>query len=172
MTSLLLQGQRSSQAYRVIRLDLLSNIVYIVSMFLRRTVSEILPFKVLGFELPILTLRSHSRSKVKGQSEFEKRSYMISYQCVIVTWPSDVLLREICDLSLEQFFWIPDLTLRGHRRSKIKVDLRVLGMGSYQCLSALSSTVWPQYNTRRTDGHARKKSPSYALCIACTASVG
>ena len=25
---------------------------------------------------------------------------------------------------------------------------------------------------RQTDGHARKKSPSYALCIACTASVG
>ena len=24
----------------------------------------------------------------------------------------------------------------------------------------------------QTDGHARKKSPSYALCIACTASVG
>ena len=24
----------------------------------------------------------------------------------------------------------------------------------------------------RTDGHARKKNPTYALCIACTASVG
>ena len=24
----------------------------------------------------------------------------------------------------------------------------------------------------QTDGHDRKKSPSYALCIACTASVG
>ena len=34
----------------------------------------------------------------------------------------------------------------------------------------------PQYKTRQTDRrtieHARKKSPSYALCIACTASVG
>ena len=34
-------------------------------MLLRRTVSEIQPCKVLGFELPILTLRGHSRSKVK-----------------------------------------------------------------------------------------------------------
>ena len=40
-------------------------------------------------------------------------------------------LRDICDFSLEPFFEIPVLTLRGRRRSKVKVDLEVLGMGSY-----------------------------------------
>ena len=45
-------------------------------MLLRRTVSEIQPFKDLGFELPILTLRGHSRSKVKVNLE---RSHMVSY---------------------------------------------------------------------------------------------
>ena len=51
-------------------------------------------------------------------------------------------------------FLIPGLTLRGHRRSKIKVDLGVLGISFYKCLIvtiALSSTVWPQYKTRRMD---------------------
>ena len=38
-------------------------------MLLRRTVSEIQPFKDLGFELPILTLRGHRRSKVKVDLE-------------------------------------------------------------------------------------------------------
>ena len=45
-------------------------------MLLRRTVTEIQPFKVLGFELPILTLRGHSRSKVKVNLEM---SYVVSY---------------------------------------------------------------------------------------------
>ena len=40
-------------------------------------------------------------------------------------------LRDISDFSLEPFFGIPVLTLRGRRRSKVKVDLGVLGMGSY-----------------------------------------
>ena len=40
-------------------------------------------------------------------------------------------LRDICDFSLEPFFGISVLTLRGRRMSKVKVDLRVLGMGSY-----------------------------------------
>ena len=40
-------------------------------------------------------------------------------------------LRDICDFSLEPFFGILVMTLRGRRRSKVKVDLGVLGMGSY-----------------------------------------
>ena len=40
-------------------------------------------------------------------------------------------LRDICDFSLESLFKIPVLTLKGRRRSKVKVDLGVLGMGSY-----------------------------------------
>ena len=51
-------------------------ILFISIMLLRRTVSEIQPFKDLGFELPILTLRGHPRSKIKVNME---RSYMISY---------------------------------------------------------------------------------------------
>jgi hypothetical protein len=51
-------------------------------MLLRRTVSEIQPFKVLMFELPILTLRGYSRSKVKVNME---RSNMVSDPRLIVT---------------------------------------------------------------------------------------
>ena len=54
------------------------------------------------------------------------------------------LVRDICAFSLKPFFGSPSLSLRGHRRSKVKVDLGVLGMGSYKCLIvtiALSSTV-------------------------------
>ena len=40
-------------------------------------------------------------------------------------------LRDICDFSLEPFLGIPVLTLRGSRRSKVKVDLGVLGISSY-----------------------------------------
>ena len=68
-----IQGQWLS--YHVIRFDLLSNIVYINITLLRRSVSETQPFKVLGFELPILTLRGHSRSMGKVNLE---RTHMIS----------------------------------------------------------------------------------------------
>ena len=40
-------------------------------------------------------------------------------------------LRDISDFSLEPFFGIPVLTLRGRRRSKVKVDLGVFVMGFY-----------------------------------------
>ena len=39
-------------------------------------------------------------------------------------------LRDNSDFSLEPFFGIPVFTL-GRRRSEVKVDLEVLGMGSY-----------------------------------------
>ena len=38
-------------------------------------------------------------------------------------------LRDICDFSMEPFIGIPVSTLRGRRRSKVKVDLGVFGMG-------------------------------------------
>ena len=48
--------------------DLLNNIIG--SMLLRLTVSEIEPFKVLRFELLILTLRGRGNSKVKMDLAF------------------------------------------------------------------------------------------------------
>ena len=83
-------------------------------MLLRRTVSEIQPFKVLGFELPILTLRGHSWSKV--MVDFE-RSYMISYLCLIVTLVVGCDVYEIFAIFIGTIFRIPVLTLRGRRRS-------------------------------------------------------
>ena len=73
----------------------------------------------------------YGSSKVKGQGEFEK----VVYDFLLV--PNSILgrrvrfLRDICDLSLEPFFGILVLTPRGRRRSKVMVDLGVLGMGSY-----------------------------------------
>ena len=37
-------------------------------------------------------------------------------------------LRDICDFSLKPCFGIPVLTRMGRRRSKVKVDLGLLGM--------------------------------------------
>ena len=67
-------------------------------MLLRRTVSEIQPSNVLEFELLILTLRGYSRSKVKVNLE---RSYMVSYQCLIVTLVVGCVVCEI----LAIFHW-------------------------------------------------------------------
>ena len=70
-------GSSKVKGHRAMLLGLTSRVILSVSiMLLRRTVSEIQPFKVLGFELLILTLRSHSKSKVKVNLE---RSYMIFY---------------------------------------------------------------------------------------------
>ena len=70
----------------------------------------------------------HSRSKVMMNLE---RSFPISSLANSNFGHRIRCLRDICDFSLEPFFWIPVLTLRGRRRSKVKEDLGVLGMGSY-----------------------------------------
>ena len=70
-------GPSKVKGHRAMLFGLTSRVILPVSiMLLRRTVSEIHPFKVLGFELPILTLMDHSRSKVKVNLE---RSYVVSY---------------------------------------------------------------------------------------------
>ena len=70
-------GSSKFKGHRIMLLGLTSWVMLAISiMLLRRTVSEIQSFKVLGFELPILTLRGHPRSKVKVNME---RPYMISY---------------------------------------------------------------------------------------------
>ena len=82
-------------------------------------------------------------------------------------------LRDICDFSLEPFFGIPVLTLKevagdvisGQRAFGVEVvPLTKFGDPSSNRLVTITFAADGQ-----TDGHARKKSPSYALCIACTA---
>ena len=67
---------------------------------------------------------------VKGQGEFGK----VTYGFLFVPNSNHrrrTSLRVINDFQLEPFLGGPILTLRGHRRSKVKVDFEVLGMGSY-----------------------------------------
>ena len=75
-------------------------------------------------------------------------------------------LQDICDFSLEPFFWIPVLTLKevagdvisGQRAFGIEVvPLTKFGDPSSNRLATIQNAA-----DGRTDGHARKKSPSYA----------
>ena len=52
------------------------------------------------------------------------------------------------------------------------VPLTKFGDPSSNLLVTILTRQTDGQTDRRTDGHARKNSPSYALCIACTASVG
>jgi len=80
-------------------------------------------------------------------------------------------LRDICDFSLEPFFGIPVLTLKevagdvisGQRAFGVEVvPLTKFGDPSSNRLATIQNAADGRTD-RRTDGHARKKSPSYAL---------
>ena len=88
---------------------------------LRRTVSEIQPFKVLEFELPILTLEWSL--KVKGQGEFGKVTYGFLLGPYSNHRRRTHRLRVINDFQLEPFLGYPILTPCGHHSPKTTVDM-------------------------------------------------